>query len=251
MGTSTKRPLRADGPWGSAVRAYRDSQGGRSPEGVPSPGEALHQALCAQAEQEHDGPGLRQAMRASGRRLVEALDGLMRRELSRTSLDPQSSIEERRLAFIRSFVEQVAGRGGTFADAAVRRAAVQAAEQLLEDDALRAAVDAGTSAVLPLARDLFCAVYRMFFGNTVEQYLTTVIAESTSAYLNAHVPVLPMIDPEGQIGEWIAQNLVPLLPTPCKAPSASGPALTALGRELVDETVDRALGLPAQNGGSS
>jgi hypothetical protein len=210
----------------------------------------LHRALCDQAEQERDVLGLRQAIRASGDRLVEALDGLMRQGWSSASLAPQSSVEERRLEFIRSFIEQVAGRGGTFADAAIRHAAVQAAEQLLEDDALRAAVDAGTGAVLPLARDLFCAVYRMFFGNTVEQYLTTVIAESTGAYLNAHVPVLPMIDPEGQISDWIAQNLVPLLPTPCKDPSASGPALASLGSELVTETVDRALGLPAQKGGS-
>lgn len=248
MGTSTKRPLPTAGPWGSAVRAYRTSQTGHGSGGGASAATALHEALRAQVEHDRDAPGLRQAMRASGNRLIDALDRLAREGPPDNALDEHASAQARRLAFIRSFVDQVAGRGGTFADAAVRHAAVQAAEQLLGDETLRDAVDASIHGGLPLARELFCAVYRMFVGNTVEQFLTTVIAESAGTFLNAQVPVLPMIDPEGQVSDWIAQNVVALLPTPCKDPSVTGPALTVLGRELVSETVDRALGLPAQEG---
>jgi hypothetical protein len=184
-------------------------------------------------------------MQASGVRLVNTLDRIAYYGLgAATPLDPA----QRRLAFVTGFVDEVAGRGGTFADAAVRKAAAQAAEQLLNDQAIRQAIDAGADDGLSIPRDLFCAVYRMFFAHAVEQFLTTVIAEGATTFLVAHVPVLPAIDPGGQIAEWIAQDLVAMLPTPCKDPAATGPSLADLPHSLLSETVDRALGLPLDGG---
>lgn len=250
MGTSTKRPPPVGGQWTAAVRAYRSWQKSGAVGGAAQPAAALLDALRVQVSQKQGSHELREAMRASGARLVDTLDRLTREGQPAYVAAVHGNVEARRFAFIRYIADQVAGNGGRFADAAVRRAAVQAAEQLLSDKSLREAVDAGIGSALPVPRELFCAVYRMFFGHTLEQFLTTVIAESTDTFVQAHVPVLPIIDPEGQISDWFTQNVVSVLPTPCKDASASGPTLSALGRDMVNETVDRALGLPAQTGTS-
>jgi hypothetical protein len=186
-------------------------------------------------------------MRTGGAGLIDALDSLTGNGID-TRAVAAADPEGRQLAFIAAFAERVAGHGGTVADVAVRHAAVQAAEQLIGDAAVLQAIETSSAGRLPIPRSLFCAVYQMFFAHIVEQFLTSVIAEGTDAFLTAHFPVLPAVDPGGQIADWITQNIVVMLPTPCKDPTATGPSLTDLAKSLLTETVHRALGLPADGG---
>ena len=187
-------------------------------------------------------------MNGAGTRLVDEVQRLRRDGVSALATAKPA---DRRMAFVTEFVSQVAGHGGTFADAAARKSAVETAERLLDDDAVRQAVESSAAGGLPISDSLFCAVYRLFFADTVKQFLTTVIAEHVNLILAVHVPTLPIIDPQGVIGTWLAQNIVAALPNPCQdSRGESGPTVAELGRFLLKETVDRALGVPA-NGGAS
>lgn len=252
LGTSTKRAHPRGTPWTRAATTHRELQDKGGDANADVAAKALRRALTDQLRQDPNAFNLRLTMQSGGRRLVAELDRLARRGTSDHvgQVTDGSTHERRHATFVKSFVDTVAGTGGTFADAAIRKAAVQAAEQLLANGTVRQAIEIGTDGGIPISRELFCLIYRMFFGHALEQFLTTVIAEGTNATLRAHVPMLPVIDPGDKIADWFAQNVVALLPTPCKDPAATGPSLAELGRELVTETVDQALGLPISGGAS-
>lgn len=243
MGTSVARPRPSGNQWAKATRDYQRWQNdGAAVSRAPATAVALQDALRTHAAKDHNVFGLHSAMHDGGDRLIDSL--LQLQQKGPSDLSNAADAEHRRIAFTRSFVDAIASSGGTYADAAVRSAAVEAAERLLADDAVRQAVDAGTRTGLPISSSLFCTLYRLFFADTVRQFLTTVIAEHVDVLLTAHLPILPAVDPQGQIGQWLAANIVAALPNPCaQQGDADGPSVAELGRSMLKETVDRALGL--------
>lgn len=85
-------------------------------------------------------------------------------------------------------------------------------------------------------------IYRLFFAEAVTGFLQSVIA----AKITLMVPVLPAVDPAGHIADWIAKEITSIIPTPCQERDkhGAGPSLADLGRSLVEEAVERALGIP-------
>ena len=113
--------------------------------------------------------------------------------------------------FAARFTAAVGGEGGTMADAALRRAAATSAGRLLEK--LEQSPEAGG---LPgrggLAGDLFCLLYQWFFADVVAEFLRAVIAEKVMLV----IPVLPAVDPEDHIADWVAERILKSLPNPCE-----------------------------------
>lgn len=250
MGTSVARPRPSGNQWAKAARDYQRWQtDGAAANRAPATAVALQDALRTHAAKDHNVFGLHSAMHDGGDRLIDSL--LRLQQEGPSDLPDAADAEHRRIVFTRSFVDAIASGGGTYADAAVRSAAVEAAERLLADDAVRQAVEAGARSGLPISSTLFCTLYRLFFADTVRQFLTTVIAEHVDVLLTAHLPILPAVDPQGQIGQWLAANIVAALPNPCaQQGDADGPSVAELGRSMLKETVDRALGLTLTDGTS-
>lgn len=212
------------------------------------PAAALRDALHEQVAENGDTFGLNRAMNDAGARLVDEVQQLRRDGISALAAAQPA---DRGPVCVAEIVRGIAGHGGTFADAAVRKAVVELAEHLLADDAVREAVEAGAAGGLPISDSLFCAIYRLFFADTVKQFLATVIAEQVTLVLTTHFPMLPVIDPQGVVGTWLAQNIVAVLPDPCReSGNSSGPNAAELGRSLLKETVNRALGIPGDGSGS-
>jgi hypothetical protein len=249
MGTSTARPQLEGNRWTKAAESYQGWRADGAPAaGAAAPAAALRDALHEQVAEDSEAFGLNQAMNDAGQRLIDEVQRLRRDGIPALA---DAKPAARRTVFVAEIVGRVAGRGGTFADAAVRKSAVEVAERLLADDAVRQAVEPGVIGGLPISDSLFCAIYRLFFADTVKQFLTTVVAEHVILILTTHFPMLPVIDPQGAVGTWLAQNIVAVLPDPCReSGSTGGPSATELGRSLVKETVDRALGIPADGSGS-
>ena len=125
---------------------------------------------------------------------------------------------------LETFIGDLDIGGGTLLDSIVRRAA--------HETLVAAGHGAGS-------RDLFCLLYRQFFAQAVAQFITTVIAEK----IKLAVPALHVVDPAGQIADWIAKKVFSLLPNPCDAAVDGGGSLTQLADSLLHETVDRAFGV--------
>jgi len=249
VGTSTARPQLKGNRWAKAVESYRQWQDDGNPAGQAAvPAAALRDALHEQVVEDGDAFGLNRAMRDAGARLVDEVQRLRRDGVPTLAATEPA---HRQTVFVAEVVRRLAGHGGTFADAAVRKSAVELAERLLADEVVRQVVESGAIGGLPISDSLFCAIYRLFFADTVKQFLTTVVAEHVSLIITTHFPVLPMIDPQGVVGKWLAQNIVAVLPDPCReSGSSSGPSTAELGRSLLKETVNRALGIPAEGSGS-
>jgi hypothetical protein len=201
-------------------------------------------ALAATLLEDGEAFGLREAVRGAGARLIDALEALGDEGV--TSFGPLvgDTVEERRDVFAARLVDAVAGEGATIADAAVRRAAAgPAIERLLRHgDVYRAIETPRPGSELSIPDELFCAVYELFFADAVGEFLKTVIAEK----IKLAVPVLYAFDPAGRISEWVAERIYAELPKPCEAKNAAGseaPSLAELARGLLEETVDRALGI--------
>ncbi|MFJ8955157.1 hypothetical protein ACIRO1_34175 [Streptomyces sp. NPDC102381] len=197
--------------------------------------------------------GLYGAARAGGERLTAGMPSIW--ELSENG-------EE----FVTRFTRAVGGDGGTMADAAVRRATASSARKLVQ------ALDQQSQAGAPprpggLSGDLFCMVYQWFFADVVAEFLRSAIAEKVKLV----VPLLPAVDPEDHIADWVAEHVVGLLPNPCEeaaelqeavdtaqavASTAEEPlgALRLAAERLVPQTAGRALGLltdPADSEGGT
>jgi len=245
VGTSGQRDGPRGGKWASAANIYtRWQRSDQAEETVERPGRALRDALAEEVRRDPDSFELRPAMQAAGLRLVEVVQEL--RTGGAEGFAPGGGVppEQRVDVFIAGIAERVAGSGSLYADALVRQAAVACAEDLLaRDPQLLSAVRAGVSGGLPIAGDLFCSVYQIFFAHTVRTFLQSAIAEKVTVV----APVLPVLDPAGYVADWIAQKILSVLPDPCERGAADdAPSLAAVMRNLVNESVDRALGLGAQ-----
>lgn len=201
---------------------------------------ALESELCA----DPDSFGLRRTTRHSGRQLVDLLDSLDRQGVEALGSTDGAAPEERRTLFHERFAAEVAGLGRSTTDFVVRRAAVRSAERLLDGSpVLRHAVESGRGdGSGGVSDELFCAIYQWFFADAVAGLLEAVIV----GHIQLTVPVLPMVDPTDSIVGWIADEIVSSIPTPCSEKEDKGyeSSLVDLGRDLVGEAIERALGIP-------
>jgi hypothetical protein len=125
----------------------------------------------------------------------------------------------------------------------VRRAAAQTAGELLDrSPSLRRAVETGDRSAGPLGEGIFCEIYRIFFADAVTGFFKAVI----TAKIMLMVPVLAVVDPAGLIADWIAKKVTSVIPTPCETKQDGGESLADLGRGLIKETVERALGISVE-----
>ncbi|MFE2640425.1 hypothetical protein ACFXKF_37775 [Streptomyces scopuliridis] len=176
--------------------------------------------------------GLYDATYAAGERLADVMA-----TLAGTGLDGTD--------FPARFTVLIGGEGGTVTDAAIRRAAAEAAQRLMRHPEAAAGG--------ALSGGLLCLLYEWFFAGVVAEFLKAVVAEKVKLV----VPVLPVLDPEDHIADWVADHVLKLLPSPCdeaarlveKAETAlsvvEDPAVTLpeVARALVPRTAGRALGL--------
>lgn len=150
-------------------------------------------------------------------------------------------------------VSEVGADGGTLADAAVRRGVAEAVRNVRERHREwgEAMADAPSSEG-GFAWDILCDLYRMFFADTVGEFLRSVVAE----HVRQAAPVLVVADPEGRIADWVAEKLVGLVPNPCEeavdaVPSAEGDleeplVLPEIAEALVPRAVGKVLGLAGE-----
>lgn len=159
--------------------------------------------------------------------------------------------------FLARFTDEVGGSGGTITDAAIRRAATDTAERLLERQ--NAETGGGKAAGGGLTGDLLCLLYQWFFADIVTEFLRSVIAEKVKLV----APVLPVLDPGDHVADWAADKVLSLVPNPCEeaaellkeAESAESVladpvgSLPDIARSLIPGTVGKVLGLVVEDVG--
>jgi hypothetical protein len=218
----------------------RQGDGPISPQGVATGGQRFLDALAEELQADPDVFGLRDTMRDGADRLVHVMEEL-RRDLATFGPPPPEWTGSGADWFMSEFVTAVAGERTGIVDAFVRRSATRCAEKLLDDPRVREAV-AGEARSSSLAMDLFCAVYTFFFADVVTEFAKAAIAEQVKLAL----PGLVIIDPGGQIPDWIGEQVASWIPNPCEEQSkedAGGRSVGQLAADLVRDNVDRALGL--------
>ncbi|MER6590624.1 hypothetical protein ABT214_01865 [Micromonospora purpureochromogenes] len=182
--------------------------------------------------------GLRDAAQDAGRRLVAALDDLRRPDppMLRHFQDPTSTTPADQ--FVHRFVTEVGGDGRLIVDAAARRAARRSAERLIAPDGPLA----DPARPQRVTGELFCALYQLFFGELVGEFVHILIAEN----IKLAVPALVLLDPTDTVAGFVAGQIVKVLPDPCAEATAREsvrPRLAEVARDLLVETVTEALGL--------
>ncbi|AXB42700.1 hypothetical protein [Amycolatopsis albispora] len=200
------------------------------------------EALAAAVREDPNAYGLRATMVRAGGSLIDAVEGLG------SGGGPVNLVVGSGWSgtpgewFLYQFVSVVAGEGTTIADALARRSATACAERILADPATRGAIERQTSD-WNFADSLFCEVYQLFFADYVAAFVRAVIAEKVKLV----VPALVLVDPSGQIADWVADQVAAVLPMPCaeKEKQRDDPrSITEIARDMLQDTVSAALGLP-------
>ncbi|MCG5471440.1 hypothetical protein LADH09A_005433 [Micromonospora sp. LAH09] len=245
MGTSSRLPGPKNAGWTGAknrLSRWTPDASSRPDRLVPADrqrGEVIaaryQQALRDALSTDPEAFGIQAAAKQAGERLVELLDDLGRAQASpAANLRTQGDADE----FVRRFVGHVAGDGQLIVDAAIRRAARRVAENL--------AVPGGplSEANHParLTGELFCALYQTFFGEMVGEFVHILIAENVKLAM----PALIILDPTDVVADFVAEQVVRVLPSPCAEATRRGPEsapLADVARGLLATTVTAALGL--------
>ncbi|MFI7433189.1 hypothetical protein [Micromonospora haikouensis] len=186
--------------------------------------------------------GLHQAALQAGHGLVSALAAFLDRESTLWTAMPGATSQAREDEFVARFVATVGGEGGLVGDSVARRAARRTAEKLL--DGCPPAASAIRSGCEPARIDgeVFCALYRFFFGEFVGQFVSTVIAEA----LPVVVPLALPFDPTGLIASAVTRQVIQVLPDPCAEAAGRKPRRSLLAEtadEMVTDMVEHAFGL--------
>ncbi|MFI7427454.1 hypothetical protein ACIBPB_10745 [Micromonospora sp. NPDC049836] len=247
MGTSTRLPGPKRGGWTGAKHRLSEwvPDNDSRPDSLTEDDRRIAEEVAAQFRRALrdallDDPerfGLRDAALDAGQRLIAVLDGLRRPDpvvlRGLPGPDPAASGDE----FVRRFVSEVGGDGRLVVDAATRRAAREVAERLVDP----AGPLADTARPKRVTGELFCALYQLFFGELVGEFVHVLIAE----HIKLAVPVLAF-DPTDTVAGFVADQVVKLLPDPCGTAAArepERPRLAEVARDLLSETVNEALGL--------
>lgn len=247
MGTSTrwKGPGGTHGGDSSAGNRWTALGGrlGRLKEGQEARVEAAADAcLTTLRDTMNDDPhafGLSSAWQRAGERAVDVLDQLGEYGPESLTAAPHLAFADPAMSFVAEFSRRVAGDGTTLVDAAVRRAATRCAERFVAEYP-----EATQPAVRRLSGDLLCLLYQWFFAGLVTEFLHCFIAE----HIKLAVPVLPLFDPSGTIGDLIAERMLEFVPDPCEeAAYLEAPLpLPQVAQALVPGTVGKLLGLAAE-----
>ncbi len=181
-------------------------------------------------------------MRAAGESLIGFVESFGRGR-GQDNLVPESGWPGTREEwFVCRFVSAVAGEGTTIADAVVRRSAAVCAERVLASPAAADAIAKGDPG-WSFPDGLFCEIYQLLFADCVAEFVHAVIAEKVKLV----VPALVLVDPSGQIADWVADRITEVLPMPCagKREHPEDPrSVLELGRDMLQDAVAIALGLP-------
>lgn len=243
MGTSAALSGPAGGAWARASSA--GSRWARGQGDVADFGEKGLDALRRTLQADPDAYGLRRATENAGRRLVDTLDGLRRGNpelfVDLEGMPPQ----EREDRFVEAFADRIAGDATRSEQLATRRSAVAVAETLLGTPRLRHLVrngDRPDGSLVP--DDLFCLLYRFFFGHVVSEFLTTMI--STKVLVAAPILLAVPFSAGGVFAGWVAGRVMAAVLSPCEVRSGAGDdrPLVDLGRDLLAEATRQALGIP-------
>ncbi|MGW6096977.1 hypothetical protein ACWFRK_21980 [Streptomyces sp. NPDC055157] len=257
MGTSSRWPGPSGNPdtpageWSRVGRRLSLWRSGRLEDLEPIAEDCLsvlHRTLRA----DPSAFGLRDATCAAGERLTTVMDSLAASPGTLADGPPDPLGADPRTDFAARLVRAVGSEGGTVADAAVRRAAAATVDRMATRHPEALAADGkGWSG------DLFCLLYQWFFADVVAEFLRGVIAEK----IKLVVPVLPLADPEDHVADWIAEQVLCLVPNPCEeaerlhdvveqaedaATASEDPTvgtLAQVARGLVPRAVGTALGL--------
>lgn len=262
MGTSSKWPGPKTGEWKKVTRSVAQLRpapgvavsavtipGPRSPgehwiseESAAGRGQRCRDALTAAVREDPEAYGLRSSMTRVGNSLIAVVEGFGTAGQA-IDLEPAPDWPGARADwFLHQFVSTVAGTGTTIADAVARRCSTACAEVILADPAAAAAIERGDIG-WRFPRGLFCEIYQFFFADFVSEFVHAVIAEK----VNLVVPGLVLADPSGQIADWVADQVMAVIPMPCaeKAAHPEDPrSVTELAREMLPGAVTTALGIP-------
>ena len=262
MGTSTRWPGPKGGAWvgpnrrlqaldravgDSTARGAGSKAGDVPPETDKATTDKLAliiqmqlRALGQTIRNDPDAYGLQNVASQAGARLVDILDALASTGPSALGPPDDGTDEARLTDFTLRFTDKVAGSGICPANAVARRAALECAEEILRDPRIRQAVCQGDrSSDARLSGELLCWIYRLFFARLVTQFIQSAIA----AKINLIAPGWQVVDPAGKLSEWITKHVMALLPNPCDQNDQKGESLTDLARDLLEESIQRALGI--------
>ncbi|MER7197443.1 hypothetical protein CG723_29495 [Streptomyces sp. CB01635] len=266
MGTSSRwpgprgNPGTPAGEWSRVSQRLSSWRSGRLEDLEPIAEDCLgvlHRTLRA----DPSAFGLRDTARAAGERLTTAMDSLAAGPGTISADGPPDPLgADPRTDFAARLVRAVGGEGGTVADAAVRRAAAATADRMAtRHPEVLAADGKGWSG------DLLCLLYQWFFADVVAEFLRAVVAEK----IKLVVPVLPLADPEDHIADWVAGQVLHLVPNPCEEAARlveaaekagdvvaafedpTADSLTQVARGLVPRAVGSVLGLLTPSGAAS
>lgn len=269
MGTSTRWPGPKGGPWTAPNRKLgqvgrtvaQSSRIGRGRDAVAlAPIEmtdvvadrtrqivdecvaALQQTIRA----DPDTYELRTTMVATGKNLVDALDDLHTTGLARFGPSPDGTAEVQAAVFVNRFVDRVVGVAGTPAGSAARQAATFCGREVLRSEPrLSRAVENGWfTTEYRLSNKVLCDIYKLFFERTLGEFVKSVVTAKIVLWL----PGVYLVDPNGRIPDWVAEKVVSDILDPCQEQHRRGDeagSVVDLARDLIEETVRRLFGLPA------
>lgn len=242
MGTSTSLPgLLYNSKWKQARQTGR--RWVEKSVGDETFGEDCLRTFHRQVTVHGDEYGLRPTMQDAGIRLVDTLDVLRREGLTAVVDLNDVPSEEREERFIRAIADHVAYPGVLPAESAARRAAVEIAQRLLAEPTVKRAVEEADPAPGLISDDLFCVAYRFFFGAVIAGFLTTAF----TAKIMVAAPILASL-PAGAgpvLTKWLTKRVMAAILSPCEKQAQSDDKqrpIVELGRELLAESVRRALG---------
>lgn len=250
--TAVSRSVARLRPAEGAAASAADIPGPRQPEDHPISDESVAKrgqrcldALTEAVRADPDAYDLRLTMTKAGEALIDVVEGFGGND-GLVDLVPDSGWPGTRDEwFTYRFVSVVAGDGTTIADAVARRSATACAEKILASPSAVDAVGRGDSH-WGFPDGLFCEIYQLFFADYVAEFIHAVIAEK----VKLAVPALVLVDPSGQIADWVADQITAVLPLPCaeKAAHPDEPrSIVELGRDMLQNAVTTALGLPPVN----
>ncbi|WP_067529236.1 hypothetical protein [Nocardia uniformis] len=230
------------GSTGTSDRAVVEKQQIRAIEQVV---DALNQTLRA----DPDAFGLRQGLIIAGTNLIDVLDDLSETGLAAFGLPLDAPADMRETAIVQELVVRVCGAGATPTDSVIRRAVVRCGRAMLQDDRFARGIE-NADIEYRMSGVLLCEIYQLFFVHVVEEFIKSVVAAKITLWF----PVVQVIDPSGVIADWVASNIVGLIPSPCDETGGAekeGTSLADLARGLLEETVRRVLGLSTDEMGGS
>jgi hypothetical protein len=208
-------------------------------------GDLSWRALAEAVRADPDAFGVRQTLRQGAGRLIDVVEELRVRGPAALVDLTEFPPERRADAFVAAFIDRV-DDGVLPRDAAVREAARACAERILDDPQATRGIQEHPDRPTPISDELFCVLYRFFFGTVIAGTLTTLIG--TKVLLAAPLLATLPFHSGTVVAKWVAGQVMKMILSPCQRrdeQESPGKSVTELGRELLGNAVEQALGLDA------